>query len=411
MPDEQRTSRSGHPQWWVGVVASLVLGAGLIVPGAASAASSLTATNAAGSSTVTSPWTAAATTLGPGSVVAPMIAGAPAVGDTLTAFTGAWTGDPTSYVVQWLRCDTSLSTCDAVGTPNQCTYTLSSADLGHDLLVGVYAINALGVSAFTLSNPAGPVLAAPTAAASGGPAPTTTATTTTTTGGVAVTLPTPATNPITISRAAPPQWVTVPSIAGMARVGSPLTASPGTLTAAAAFSYQWQRCAPGKACTDIAGATGARFTPTRALLGSQLRVVVSATTNSVTATNASAPTIALTGGPTAAAALARLGVRLHTVRTTNELIDTGLRATLHCQRACRVTVTLVAAGNPGNWAGTIGTASARLRANDTRTLTLRPARGLDHALAATAPMTLEVLIVVTEGATTRRATETITVAG
>jgi surface antigen len=74
----------------------------------------------------------------------------------------------------------------------------------------------------------------------------------------------------------------VPAISGTPAVGTPLTATTGTWTPAATYTFQW--LADGKA---IAGATTATFTPTVDLLGKQLTVRVGATRRGYVAATAS----------------------------------------------------------------------------------------------------------------------------
>jgi len=68
-----------------------------------------------------------------------------------------------------------------------------------------------------------------------------------------------------------------------------------------------------------------------------------------------------------------------------------------------VTITLLATSSGRGFAGTVGNASARLRADGTRTLALRPTRQLDEALAPTPHLTLDVV----ENGATHRFIETI----
>lgn len=72
-----------------------------------------------------------------------------------------------------------------------------------------------------------------------------------------------------------PVALTPPAISGEARAGIQLTATEGSWEGASSFSYQWLRCS-GAACTPIAGATGATFTPGAGEEGFQLRVDVTA---------------------------------------------------------------------------------------------------------------------------------------
>ena len=70
-----------------------------------------------------------------------------------------------------------------------------------------------------------------------------------------------------------------PSIGGIARDGSTLTANPGSWdgTPTITYEYQWQRCdASGNNCVDIPGATGGTYTLGPDDVGSTIRVVVTA---------------------------------------------------------------------------------------------------------------------------------------
>jgi len=104
-----------------------------------------------------------------------------------------------------------------------------------------------------------------------------------------------------------PRNLTAPAIVGYSETllvsggGTTLTAQQGVWSEFATFTYQWQLCdATGAGCTDIAGATEARYTVTPAQAGHTLRVRVTATDSSGNSGEAlSAPTalvIAYTGG-------------------------------------------------------------------------------------------------------------------
>ncbi len=70
-----------------------------------------------------------------------------------------------------------------------------------------------------------------------------------------------------------------PSVGGIARDGSTLTADPGSWngTPTITYEYQWQRCdASGNNCVDIPGATGSTYTLGPDDVGSTIRVVVTA---------------------------------------------------------------------------------------------------------------------------------------
>jgi predicted actin-binding protein len=77
-----------------------------------------------------------------------------------------------------------------------------------------------------------------------------------------------------------PANLAAPSAHGTARVGSQLTASPGSWKSSGTitYGYQWTRCdASGSACVTIAGATSGVYTPGAADVGKTLAVSVAAT--------------------------------------------------------------------------------------------------------------------------------------
>ena len=84
----------------------------------------------------------------------------PSVGVKAGSYRGAWTGDPTSYRVQWVRCDADgTSNCSDITAynSNSGAYTPTIADVGHTLRVRVIATNATGDSSPALSSPSGVV--------------------------------------------------------------------------------------------------------------------------------------------------------------------------------------------------------------------------------------------------------------
>lgn len=92
----------------------------------------------------------------PENTIAPVISGNAAVGETLSATHGTWTGSPTSYLHQWYRGETPIS--GATGA----TYLLTEADDGETIPVVVTAANGAGSNSAT-SVGVGPVTPAPTA--------------------------------------------------------------------------------------------------------------------------------------------------------------------------------------------------------------------------------------------------------
>ncbi|MGV8849716.1 MAG: PASTA domain-containing protein [Propionibacteriaceae bacterium] len=78
--------------------------------------------------------------------------------------------------------------------------------------------------------------------------------------------------------------VTAPAISGQPVVGTVVTTTPGTWTNATSTDVQWLSCTTATACTPIAGATGTAFQITAAQAGTQLKVTVTATGATGTAT-------------------------------------------------------------------------------------------------------------------------------
>ena len=217
----------------------------------------LTATNAGGSANASSTATktvAAAPPPPPTNSALPAISGTTVEGDTLSASTGTWSNNPTSYTYQWEDCDTTGETCTAIGGATSPTRELTAGDVGHTLRVLVSATNA-GGSANASSTATKTVAAAP---------------------------PPPPTNSA------------LPAISGTTVEGDTLSASTGTWSNnPTSYTYQWEDCdTTGETCTAIGGATS----PTRELtagdVGHTLRVLVSAS-NAGGSTKASSAATAL----------------------------------------------------------------------------------------------------------------------
>lgn len=217
----------------------------------------VTATNAAGSASATSP------TVGPVSGPpynsgVPTISGTVQVGQTLSASNGAWLSlPPAGFSYQWQRCDT-LGNCVNIPDATGATYVVDRADVLSTPRVVVTGSNALGqVPAASLATIAVPAI---------GP-----------------------TNSV------------LPSITGILRVGQTLTAGNGTWDEAPTptFAYQWQRCtvgAPGS-CVDIPLATASTYTTTASDRGLAVRVSVTASNAGGSLTASSALTGAILEGP------------------------------------------------------------------------------------------------------------------
>ena len=174
----------------------------------------------------------------------PSISGTPQLGRTLTAVTGTWSPTPDVLRFQWFRSGTAIT--GATGK----TYTLVAADYGKTMTLKV------------------------TGSKAGYPSATRTSAATT------------AVKPGTLTAPAP-------TISGTAKVGSTLTAVPGTWgPAPVTLTYQWK--ANGVAIT---GATAATYKPVAANVGKTLTVTVTGTkTGYTTAAKISAATAAVTPG-------------------------------------------------------------------------------------------------------------------
>jgi hypothetical protein len=70
-------------------------------------------------------------------------------GAVLVAATGAWSGSPTGFAYQWLRCDSGGAACAPVAGATSASFALSTADVGSRLRVAVTARNAGGSATAT----------------------------------------------------------------------------------------------------------------------------------------------------------------------------------------------------------------------------------------------------------------------
>ncbi|MET0929685.1 MAG: CHAP domain-containing protein [Aeromicrobium sp.] len=176
--------------------------------------------------------------------VRPTVTGTLKVGQQLTATTGTWSRTGLTFAYQWLADGIPV---DGATSP---TYSPRSVDLGVPLTVAVTAQRE-GFVTTTATSAATERIAAGTLT----------------------------------SR-------TRPSVAGNTRVGSRLTASPGTWSPTADLSYQWY--ADGR---TIAGATERTYSPSYGQRGTRIRVKVTARRAGFTTASAtSAVTPAVTAG-------------------------------------------------------------------------------------------------------------------
>ncbi len=217
---------------------------------------SVTASNASlpGGSTATasSSATAVVAAVAPTNKIIPVIIGTVALGQTLTASTGTWTGStPLTYSYQWEDCNSSGASCTNISGATSSAYAIAGSDVGSTLAVVVTATNAAGSAS---------AAAAATAVVQSATAPSDTA---------------------------------LPALSGTASIGQTLTASSGTWTGSAPinYSYQWEDCDQfGDPCTTIAGATGLTYEVGTGDVGQELEVVVTASNGAGTASATSSET-------------------------------------------------------------------------------------------------------------------------
>src|SRR5205807_2108427 len=90
----------------------------------------------------------------------PTITGTAQQGQTRTAHSGNWDGEPTSFAYQWLQCDGAGNSCTAISGATSQTYVAVAGDVGHTLKVEEIATNA-GGSGGPATSGATAVVAAP----------------------------------------------------------------------------------------------------------------------------------------------------------------------------------------------------------------------------------------------------------
>lgn len=188
-----------------------------------------------GSASEFTPLSGAVAALAPSNRVEPTAAGLPQEGQTLVSDVGVWDGTPTlHHAYQWQRC-TNLACTDVAGATGR-SYIASADDVGAALRVRVTTSNVAG-SAQAVSAKSATIQSGLVAPANTAP----------------------------------------PAIAGEPLDGETLAASTGAWTRSpTTFGYQWQRCVPGSACVDIAGAVRSTYDLEPADVGTTIKVVVTA---------------------------------------------------------------------------------------------------------------------------------------
>jgi Carboxypeptidase regulatory-like domain/Ig domain of plant-specific actin-binding protein len=190
------------------------------------------ATNAGGTSEyVMSEATAEVLPAPPVNISAPTLTGTAQQGKELTEHHGAWENNPTSYKVEWLRCNKEGEECSPFSTTSEEKYVPEAIDVDHTIRVSEVAKNAGGPSKPTLSNPT-PVVVPPV-----------------------------------------PVLEVLPTITGTTKQGDKLTLHHGKWSnAPSGYQDQWLRCKEaGKEC-ETTGATGETYELTSKDVKHKLRV-------------------------------------------------------------------------------------------------------------------------------------------
>ncbi|AWF99561.1 carboxypeptidase regulatory-like domain-containing protein [Clavibacter michiganensis] len=180
----------------------------------------------------------------------PSITGTAQVGSTLFAVTGTWAPQPDSFTFKWWSNGVAIS--GATGS----AYTLVAADAAKKITLTVTA-NKSGYTSLAKSSAA-------TATVAAAPSPV-----------AFTTIPTP-------------------TITGTPKVGTPLTAAPGTWAPVpTTFAYRWF-----VANVAVTGATGSTYTPVAADVGKRITVTVTGSRSGyTTAAKTSAASAAVVAAP------------------------------------------------------------------------------------------------------------------
>ena len=169
--------------------------------------------------------------------IAPTLSGTPAVGKKLTTTKGTWANSPTGYLYKWQRCDNAGANCVDIPNATKASYTLVSADAGHEIRSEVLASNSAG------SAGAGYMPSLPTAVV-----------------------------------VAKPAVISKPVVSGTATVGMQLSVDTGSWTySPTSYAYKWLRCSKsGGSCMAITGAKTLTYTLKKGDVGHSLKANVTA---------------------------------------------------------------------------------------------------------------------------------------
>ncbi len=187
----------------------------------------------------------------PVEVQAPSISGAADAQQVLLGSVGAWTGDDLEVGYQWESCSSAGTECAPVEGATSQSYELGVGDIGTTLRLRVGVGNGLA----SLS---------------------------------AVSAPTPA-----VGESAALANTVAPEVSGVAIVDGTLKATTGrwSPTSDLSYAYQWESCDQfGEHCESIEGATGPSYVLGSANVGRAMRVLVTASGESGSRSQASAAT-------------------------------------------------------------------------------------------------------------------------
>jgi len=330
----------------------------------------VTATNAYGQASATSPAVGPVVSDPPVNSSPPVVTGTPQRTFTLSATSGAWSGNQNTYSYQWQRAPVGGS-WTSISAANSSTYTLAIADEGDELRVLVTASNVLGLA--SLASTATQMIAPDPPANTSAPTVTgiaertyaltvargawtgpdnvyscqwqedsgegyaaipgatnytymLTAADEGSTVRAVVTATNPdatiaeASQPTTTVLAALPVNTTAPAISGTAQRATTLTASEGVWQGLGnTYAYQWQDSIGGNTWASIPGATGATYTLGVGDEGTQVQVMLTATNADGSATATSSPTAVVPASPpvaTAAPTISGTAQRTDTLTST-----------------------------------------------------------------------------------------------
>ena len=199
----------------------------------------------------------------PDNTAEPRISGSATVGSELTASQGSWTGSPTSFAYQWVRCPRSGglpsgADCAAIGGATTTKYVVATADVDRRLRVRVTASNADG-SKTVASN---------------------------------------ATALVRAADAGRPVNVQAPTLGGTPAQGQTIRVNPGTWNGQQpiAFTFNWLRCdTGGNNCIVQAGFRDDSYVLREGDVGKTVRARVIARNSRGEATRLTAPTAVVQG--------------------------------------------------------------------------------------------------------------------